>query len=132
MAAEPMTTLDDAIEALAHEVIGAAIEVHRTLGPGYLESVYQNALSHELTLRGIDHVCQAPTPVSYKGLGVGKGAVDILVAGQIILELKCVEALHPMHEAQLHSYLKATGLRLGYLMNFKSTTLKEGLRRIIH
>ena len=129
---QPMQTLEPALEALAHEVIGAAIEVHRTLGPGYLESVYQNALSHELTLRSLEHACQARVGVNYKGKDVGEGVIDILVRGQIIVELKCVEALHPIHEAQLHSYLNATGLGLGYLMNFKSLTLKDGLRRIIH
>jgi len=128
---KPMETLGGELEALAHEVIGAAIEVHRTLGPGFLESVYEKALSHELRLRGVRHVCQVPVRVNYKGVDVGEGRIDILVEDQIVLELKCADGQHPLFQSQLISYLKAANLRLGYLMNFKTALLKDGIQRII-
>ena len=127
----PMETLDERLEALAHQVIGAAIEVHRTLGPGFLESVYEKALSYELRLRGIQHACQVPVKVNYKGVDVGEGRIDILVEDQIVIELKCADDHHSTFESQLISYLKAANLRLGYLMNFKAARLKDGIQRII-
>ncbi|MCC6681075.1 MAG: GxxExxY protein [Phycisphaeraceae bacterium] len=128
---EPMKTLDEQLESLAHRVIGAAIEVHRTLGPGFLESVYEKALSHELQLYGIRHACQVPVKVNYKGVEVGEGRIDILVEDQIVIERKCADDHHAIFESQLISYLKAADLRLGYLMNFKSARLKDGIQRII-
>jgi GxxExxY protein len=119
------------LNALSHAVIGAAIEVHRTLGPGFLESVYEEALCVELKLRGISFESQVEVGVQYKGEPVGVGRLDILVAGALIVELKAVETLAPIHEAQLLSYLKATSHRLGLLINFNIPVLRNGLKRII-
>jgi GxxExxY protein len=120
------------LEHLASEVIGAAIEVHRTLGPGLLESVYEAALSVELRRRGISCVRQAPIAVQYKGETVGESRVDLLVGEGLIVELKAVDALAPIHTAQVISYLKATGRPLGLLINFNVQTLKEGIKRVIY
>ena len=117
--------------ALSHAVIGAAIEVHRTLGPGFLESVYEQALCVELELRHIPFDNQVEIGVGYKGRIIGEGRLDILVANALIVELKAVDALAPIHEAQLLSYLKATGHRLGLLMNFNVPILRNSIRRII-
>jgi GxxExxY protein len=119
------------IDALAHTVIGAAIEVHRVLGPGFLESVYEEALAVELRLRGIPFQRQAMLAVDYKGHPVGEGRLDLLVGGQLIVELKAVETLLPLHSAQLLSYLKTTGQPLGLLINFNVPVLKDGIRRIV-
>ena len=123
--------LDDEIEALAHNAIGAAIEVHRHLGPGLPELVYRNALSHELSLRGVDHVVEAKVPVSYKGLLVGEGRVDLLVGGRLVIELKVVEHLHDLHRSQIIAYLSALNFQLGILMNFNVALLADGIRRVI-
>jgi GxxExxY protein len=123
--------ISDELNALSHAVIGAAIEVHRTLGPGFLESVYEEALCVELRLRGITFERQVEIGVRYKGEPVGIGRLDILVADALIVELKAVETLAPIHEAQLLSYLKATGHRLGLLINFNIPVLRNGLKRII-
>src|SRR5437762_9237443 len=117
--------------ALSHVVIGAAIEVHRTLGPGFLESVYEQALCVELELRHIPFDNRVEIGVGYKGRIIGEGRLDILVANALIVELKAVDALAPIHEAQLLSYLKATGHRLGLLMNFNVPILRNSIRRII-
>ena len=124
---EPDALTDD----LAHRVIGAAIEVHRHLGPGYLESVYEEALALELGLRGIAFERQKPIGVAYKGHAVGESRLDLLVGGCLVVELKAVEALAPIHQAQVISYLKATGLKLGLLINFNVPVLKSGIRRVI-
>lgn len=123
--------LHPSLEKLAQQVIGASINVHRALGPGYLESIYQRALSVELSERNIQHVCEHPVRVHYKGHDVGEGRVDILVEKQIVLELKAVDALHPIHQAQVLSYLKSTQLQLGLLINFNATAMKDGLKRVI-
>src|SRR5205814_1480506 len=107
--------VDAATEDLAERVIGAAIEVHKEVGPGLPESVYRNALSHELTLRGIAHVCEAPVPTLYKGKLVGEGRMDILVADCLIVELKCVDCLTAVHRAQAIAYLQAKKLKLALL-----------------
>ena len=124
---EPNTKLDE----LARLVIGAAIEVHRELGPGFLESTYEEALAIELTLQGIAFTRQHPIALKYKGHTVGEGRLDILVENCLIVELKSVERLHPIHDAQVISYLKATGLTLGLLINFNVTILKQGVKRLI-
>jgi GxxExxY protein len=124
--------VDAHTEALAREVIGAAIEVHRALGPGMPENVYRLALSHELDLRGIRHVKEAPMSIEYKGKQVGEGRMDILVEDRLILELKTVDALHDVHRSQLLAYLQATKLRLGLLINFNVAVLKTGIKRIIN
>lgn len=124
--------LDDRTERLAEAVIGAAIEVHRLLGPGMPELSYRKAFSHELELRNIPHRCEVPFPIVYKGLHVGEGRIDILVDNLIIVELKAVEALTPVHRAQVITYLKATKLKLGLLINFNVVVLKDGIKRVIN
>lgn len=119
------------VDRLAHEVIGAAIEVHRLLGPGYLESVYEEALGVELSLRGIDFARQVPIAVSYKGRPIGEGRLDFLVGGTLVVELKAVEELAPIHTAQVISYLKTTSHPLALLINFNVSVLKAGIRRIV-
>jgi GxxExxY protein len=112
-------------------VIGAAIDVHRELGPGFLESIYEAALCHELELRGIPHVRQAAIQVSYKGHELGENRIDILVSNRLIVELKAVEKVDDIHYAQVKSYLKATHLTLGLLINFNVKLLKDGISRIV-
>ena len=119
-------------DPLTGAVIAAAIEVHRLLGPGLLESIYQRALVQELHLRGIQFQAQRPVPVDYKGVNLGDDLrLDIVVADQLIIELKAVEKLLPIHNAQLITYLKLTGLRVGLLINFNVRLLKEGITRIV-
>ena len=121
----------DEVDRLANRVIGAAIEVHRMLGPGFLESVYEEALCVELGLRGIPFARQAAIGVSFKGQTVGEGRVDLLVAGKLIVELKAVESLSAVHSAQLLSYLKAAGCKLGLLINFNVLLLRNGIKRVV-
>lgn len=110
---------------LSFAIIGAAMEVHRILGPGFLEAVYQAALEHELTLRGIPFEAQKRLAVTYKGRQVGDYVADLVVDGQIILELKAISGLTAAHEAQAHNYLAATGLRLAILLNFGAKSLEQ-------
>lgn len=121
----------EALDGLAHAVIGAAIEVHRALGPGYLESVYEEALGIELGLRGLPFVRQRAFGVEYKGRAVGEGRVDLLIADSLVVELKTVEALLPIHKAQALSYLKALDLQLALLINVKVPVLRDGIQRIV-
>ena len=118
-------------EALEKEAIGAAIEVHRELGPGFLERIYRKALVYELSLRGIDAEQEQDILVPYKDIEIEGQRLDVLVGGRVIVELKCVEEFAPIHQAQIISYLKATGLRLGLLINFKTQLLKDGIKRIV-
>lgn len=118
-------------DRLAHAVIGAAIEVHRALGPGFLESVYEEALCVELELRRIPYTRQHTIALNYKGHRVGEGRLDLLVADQLVVELKAVESLLPIHHAQLMSYLKGLRLPLGLLINFNVPVLKTGIKRIV-
>jgi len=124
--------LDESLEALAHEVIGAAIEVHQEIGPGFPERVYQNALGIELELRGIAYQPEHKVVVVYKGREVGDGRIDLLVDQQLIIELKVVNELTEVHRAQVSAYLKATGLKLGLLFNFNTAVLKDGIKRVIN
>ncbi len=110
---------------LSFAIIGAAMEVHRILGPGFLEAVYQTALEHELTLRAIPFEPLKRLTVSYKGQLVGDYIADLVVGGQIIVELKAVSALNKAHEAQAHHYLAATGLHLAILINFGAASLES-------
>ncbi len=118
---------------LSFAVIGAAIEVHRQLGPGLLESAYEQCLCHELALRKIRFERQVPLPVRYKGLLLDCGyRLDIVVDHSVLLELKSVEQIHKLHEAQLLSYLKLSDLRVGLLINFNVTNLRRGvIRRVL-
>ncbi len=122
----------DERDPVTERVIGAAIEVHRLLGPGLLESIYQRALEHELTLRGVPFLSQEPVPVSYKGVILGDDLkMDFLVEAQLVVEIKTVEKLAPIHEAQLLTYLKLTGFRVGLLINFNVRLLKDGVKRMV-
>lgn len=119
------------IDDLTGEVIGAAIEVHNTLGPGLLESAYEECLCRELELRKLPYERQRELPIEYKGLKLECGyRLDILVANRLILELKACESLQPMHEAQLLTYLKLTGIKIGLLIDFNVPVLKQGIKRI--
>ena len=119
------------LNQLTELIIGAAIEVHRELGPGLLESAYQRALAHELRLRRVPFEEQKLCPLYYKDLVVDDAyRLDFLVSGAVVLELKTVDVLLDVHEAQLLSYLRFTGCRIGLLMNFRSTTLMRGLKRL--
>ena len=116
---------------LTGEVIAAAIEVHKILGPGLLESTYEECLCRELGLRNISFERQKELPIEYKGLRLDCGyRLDIIVEGRLILELKACEVLLPIHQAQLLTYLKLTGLKVGLLINFNVPILKNGIKRI--
>ena len=119
------------LDRLAHDVIGAAIEVHRILGPGFLESVYEEAMCVELGLRGIPFVRQYLSSVDYKGRAVGEHRLDLLVGDVLVVELKAVDALAPVHSAQVMSYLKANGKQLGLLINFNTPVLRQGIKRVV-
>lgn len=122
---------DRELDRLAHRVIGAAIEVHRQLGPGLLEPVYEKALCIEFELRGIPFRRQSGVGITYKGRPIGKGKLDLLVGERLIVELKAVERLAPIHSAQLISYLRMTNRMLGLLINFNVPVLKEGIKRVV-
>ena len=127
---KPKTKLYE--ESLTREIIGSAIEVHRNLGPGLLESSYEACLCHESGLRGIKFQYQDPLPLEYKGVRLDCGyRPDVIVERLVILEIKSVAALAPIHEAQLITYLKLTKISVGLLMNFSVTVLKNGLRRLV-
>ena len=118
--------------ATSDRVVGAAIKVHRALGPGLLESAYQACLTHELGLEGLDVRAEVEIPVHYRGIEVKPGfRADLIVDGTIIVEVKSVAKLIPIHEAQLLTYMKLTGLRTGLLLNFNAPVLKDGLRRLL-
>ncbi len=123
--------LNPELNKLSGTVVDAAIEVHRALGPGYLESVYEEALAAELTLRKIPFERQKTISIDYKGFSVGESRLDLLVASQLIVELKAVASLAPIHKAQVLSYLKATGYQIGLLINFNVVVLKNGIKRVI-
>ena len=119
--------------ALSHDVIGAAIEVHRVLGPGLLEFIYEDALVIELESRGLNIVRQAEVEVSYKGRQLGnKLRLDILVNDTLIVEVKAIERILPVHEAQLLSYLRLSERKLGLLINFNATVLRNSIRRVVN
>jgi len=120
-------------EELAKKIIGAAIEVHRALGPGLMESVYEECLCHELHLRGLSFQRQLSIPVLYKGVKLDCGyLLDVLVEDTVILELKCAERIIPVHEAQLLTYMKLLKKPVGFVINFNVPVLKQGLvRRVL-
>ncbi|MDT8324734.1 MAG: GxxExxY protein [Bacteroidota bacterium] len=124
--------LDASVERIAKEIVDAGVEVHRTLGPGLLESVYERSLAFELEVRGLHVDQQLIVPAHYKGLDFSYGfRLDLLVDRQVIVEIKAVSALLTAHRAQLLTYLKLMNLRLGFLMNFHAPILKNGIKRII-
>ncbi len=124
-----MVKQDD--EILAHRLIGAAIEVHKAFGPGMLEQAYEAALACELSLEGIAFERQKVIPLEYKGMVVAEYRLDFLIGDKIVVELKAVEKLLPIHYAQVLSYLKMSGLQLGLLINFNVPLLRQGIKRII-
>jgi GxxExxY protein len=118
------------VNVLTKEIIGAAIEVHRNLGPGLLESAYQQCLARELQLKEIPYRYEWPFPLDYKGLRLKCGyRVDILVADTVVVETKSIEAIAPVHEAQLLTYMRLGGWKVGLLINFNVLVLKNGIRR---
>jgi GxxExxY protein len=117
---------------LTEKIIGAAIEVHRALGPGLLESIYQTCLAHELTLRGLRFEKEKSLPVEYKGVRLESGyRLDFVVENKVVVELKAVDSIHDVHKAQLLTYLKLTGCKVGLLLNFNSAVLKDGIERLV-
>ncbi len=119
-------------EDLTKEIIGAAIEVHKLIGPGMLESAYEECLCYELKLRGLNYERQKPVPIVYKKIKLECGyRIDILVENKIILELKAVEGFNPVHEAQILTYMRFAEKRLGLLINFNVTKLTNSLKRYI-
>jgi GxxExxY protein len=118
-------------DALTEKIIGCAIEVHRTLGPGLLEATYEAALCVELKLAGLKFQKQLVIPVNYKNQPVGEYRLDLVVADQVVVEIKSVDRFDPIFEAQLLTYLKITGLKRGLLLNFNSRLLKDGVKRLV-
>lgn len=118
-------------ERLMHQTIGSAIAVHRTLGPGFLESIYRKAMCLELTNRGIPYECERAIDVMYDGIPISGQQIDLIVGGRIIVELKAMSGLEDIHRAQVISYLRASGLRGGLLINFRVRLLKDGLQRVV-
>ena len=120
-------------DPLTHAVIGAAIEVHRILGPGLLESVYEQCLHYELGLRGIEAYRQVELPIVYKDLKPKDPfRMDLLLPNRLVIELKTVSEIQPIHEAQLLTYLRLSGIRRGFLLNFDVVLLKDGIKRMVH
>ena len=121
------------INQLSSQIIGASIEVHKTLGPGLLESAYEKCLCHELKLRGLLFESQKPLSLIFKGEKLDCGyKLDIVVENTIILELKSCEKIEPIHKAQLLTYLKLSGLKLGLLLNFNVPVMRDGIVRMVH
>jgi len=120
-------------DLVTDQIIGAAIEVHRILGPGLLESAYEQCLCYELSLRKLSFECQVPLPVAYKGIKLAFGyKMDVVVESVVVVELKTAETLLPVHSGQLLSYLRISGKSVGLLINFNAPTLKGGLRCIVN
>ncbi|HTZ96529.1 MAG TPA: GxxExxY protein [Terriglobales bacterium] len=123
----------DRLDQITRKIIGAAIEVHKVVGPALLESAYQVCLAFEMRQRGLQAVEQLPLPLLYKGVKLDCGyRIDLLVEDSVIIENKAVEQLSPIHDAQLLSYLRLTHRKVGLLINFHSRVLKDGLRRIVN
>lgn len=127
-----MTTREE-LNAITEQIIGAAIEVHKALGPGLLESAYEACLAYERLQRGLRFEQQRPLPVTYKAVRLDCGyRLDFVVDESVVIELKAVDTLAPVHQAQVISYLKLGGYRLGLLINFNVKVLKDGVRRVIN
>lgn len=126
--------MSDSIEkqnVITEKIIGCAIEVHKTLGPGLLESIYEKALCYELEQKGLRFKTQVMIPIVYKGSSLGEHRIDLIVEDSIIVELKAVDKVMPVYEAQLLSYLRLTNMKLGLLINFNVEELKRGVKRMI-
>jgi GxxExxY protein len=123
--------IDADTDALAKQVVDAAIKVHKSLGPGLLESVYETCLAHELVSRRVPIQRQLALPISYDGIELDAALrLDLVVGGRLIVELKSVDALLPIHQSQLMTYLKLSSIRLGLLINFNTRLLRDGIKRI--
>ena len=128
-----MSKSKEEIELIAKQLVDSMLAVHRELGPGLLESTYQACLAYELGARGIEVRCEVELPVKYKGLEIEAGyRIDMLVADCIVIENKSVQALVPIHEAQLLTYLMLSGCRLGFLVNWNVPLIKDGIKRMVH
>jgi len=128
----PYNKLSDEEEAIGKAIVNAAYKVHASLGPGLLEKVYEVCLSHELRKAGLFVSRQVDIPIAYDGISFDEGLrLDLLVDNKVIVEIKAVDQVNPVWQAQVLSHLKLTGLRLGYLINFNVPTIKEGIKRII-
>ena len=124
--------LDANIESVGRVVIDCGLRVHQTLGPGLLESAYEACLAYEVTRHGLSVRRQVALPIVYDGVTLDAGyKIDILVEGAVIVEIKATDSLQPVHQAQLLTYLKLSGLRLGYLLNFNVALFKQGIKRIV-
>ena len=128
----PYKPIPDEVDRASNQIIGAAIEVHRHLGPGFLEAIYEKALVHEIRLRGLVVRQQVPITVDYKDLQIKGQRLDLVVQSGVVVEVKAADRLLPIHEAQLISYLRSTGHRLGLLINFRCDVLKKGIKRIVY
>ena len=125
-------TTSEEIERVAHEIVDAAFKVHEKLGPGLLESTYRVVMTYELRKRGLDVKCEVPVPVIYEEVRLDAGyRLDMLVNDCVVIELKAIERLTSLHDAQLLTYLKLTGYRLGLLINFNTKLIKDGIKRIV-
>ena len=123
----------DTLNSLSYKVIGCAMEVYKTLGPGLLESAYEKAFIHELKLQGIPVVSQFEVGLNYKGINIGEGLrLDLLVDDKLIVEIKSVEEIKPVHHKQLLTYLKMTDKRIGLLINFNVNDIMDGVNRIVN
>ena len=119
-------------DELSNKVIGCALEVHKALGPGLMESVYEKCLSYELAKAGLKYETQKAMPVNYKGIKIDCGfRIDILVEGRLIVELKSVDKVLPIHQTQILTYMKLAGVSTGLLLNFNFTKLKDGIQRFV-
>jgi GxxExxY protein len=120
------------MKEITQKIIGAAIEVHKTIGPGLLESAYEECLAHEMRIRGLNFERQVQLPVAYKGVTLDCGyRLDFLVEKAVVVELKAVESLQPIHEAQVLTYLKLGGWTVGLLINFNVSVLRDGIKRVV-
>jgi len=119
------------LNGITEKIIGCAIEVHRHLGPGLLEHAYEEALCIEFQLQGLDYQRQVAAPLTYKGRAIGEYRIDLLVEDAVVVEIKSVERYDPVFEAQVLTYLRMTGKRIGLLMNFNSRLLKDGVKRFV-
>jgi GxxExxY protein len=129
---QPVAIPED-VQAASRSVVDAALRVHTALGPGLLENVYEACLHYELSRRGLEATRQRSLPITYDGLTLEAGLrLDLLVADRLIVEIKAVDTLLPVHKAQLLTYLRLSGLRLGLLINFNVVRLKDGIHRIAH